>query len=118
MAWELVQDGGPVTPKPNAVKYKVPLTTKKASERLIHLSKKSQRGTRNYKPAAGARMPQPGKQVGRRRTMYADGGNIPQIDESPLDIDAKVSFYNLSPAPTVIAPSPAAVATTATQQPQ
>jgi hypothetical protein len=31
----------------------------------------------------------------------------------PLDIDAKVSFYNLSPAPTVIAPSPA-VATTAT----
>jgi hypothetical protein len=31
----------------------------------------------------------------------------------PLDIDAKVSFYNLSPAPTVI-PSPAAVATTAT----
>jgi hypothetical protein len=29
----------------------------------------------------------------------------------PLDIDAKVSFYNLSPAPTVIAPSPAAVAT-------
>jgi hypothetical protein len=32
----------------------------------------------------------------------------------PLDIDAKVSFYNLSPAPTVIAPSPAAVATTAT----
>jgi hypothetical protein len=49
-------------------------------------------------------MPQPGKQVGRRRTMYADGGNIPQIDEeSPLDIDAKVSFYNLSPAPTVIA---------------
>jgi hypothetical protein len=21
------------------------------------------------------------KQVGRRRTMYADGGNIPQIDE-------------------------------------
>jgi hypothetical protein len=63
-------------------------------------------------------MPQPGKQVGRRRTMYADGGNIPQIDEeSPLDIDAKVSFYNLSPAPTVIAPSPAAVATTATQQP-
>jgi hypothetical protein len=28
----------------------------------------------------------------------------------PLDIDAKVSFYNLSPAPTVIAPSPAAVA--------
>jgi hypothetical protein len=57
-------------------------------------------------------MPQPGKQVGRRRTMYADGGNIPQIDEeSPLDIDAKVSFY-LSPAPTVIAPSPAAVATT------
>jgi hypothetical protein len=30
----------------------------------------------------------------------------------PLDIDAKVSFYNLSPAPTVIAPSPAAVATT------
>jgi hypothetical protein len=48
-------------------------------------------------------MPQPGKQVGRRRTMYADGGNIPQIDEeSPLDIDAKVSFYNLSPAPTVI----------------
>jgi hypothetical protein len=41
--------------------------------------------------------------------MYADGGNIPQIDEeSPLDIDAKVSFYNLSPAPTVIAPSPAA----------
>jgi hypothetical protein len=55
-------------------------------------------------------MPQPGKQVGRRRTMYADGGNIPQIDEeSPFDIDAKVSFYNLSPAPTV-APSPAAVA--------
>jgi hypothetical protein len=48
--------------------------------------------------------------------MYADGGNIPQIDGSlPLDIDAKVSFYNLSPAhPTVIAPSPAAVATTAT----
>jgi hypothetical protein len=37
-----MQDGGPVTPKPNAVKYKVPLTTKKASERLIHLSKKSQ----------------------------------------------------------------------------
>jgi hypothetical protein len=28
-------------------------------------------------------MPQPGKQ-GRRRTMYADGGNIPQIDESPI----------------------------------
>jgi hypothetical protein len=47
-------------------------------------------------------MPQPGKQVGRRRTMYADGGNIPQIDEEvPLNIDAKVSFYNLSPAPTV-----------------
>jgi hypothetical protein len=35
-----------VTPKPNAVKYKVPLTTKKLPERLIHLSKKSQRGTR------------------------------------------------------------------------
>jgi hypothetical protein len=50
--------------------------------------------------------------------MYADGGNIPQIDEeSPINIDAKVSFYNLSPAPTVIAPSPAAVATTASQQP-
>jgi hypothetical protein len=48
MAWELkVMQDGPVTPKPNAVKYKVPLTTKKASERLIHLSKKSQRGTRN-----------------------------------------------------------------------
>jgi hypothetical protein len=109
-----MQDGGPVTPKPNAVKYKVPLTTKKASERLIHLSKKSQRGTRNLYLQL-ERMPQPGKQVGRRRTMYADGGNIPQIDEeSPLDIDAKVSFYNLSPAPTVIAPSPAAVATTAT----
>jgi hypothetical protein len=58
-------------------------------------------------------MPQPGKQVGRRRTMYADGGNIPQIDEeSPIRY--RVSFYNLSPAPTVIAPSPAAVATTAT----
>jgi hypothetical protein len=36
--------------------------------------------------------------------MYADGGNIPQIDEVSRDIDAKVSFYNLSPAP-VIAPS-------------
>jgi hypothetical protein len=67
-------------PKTNAVKYKVPLTTKKASGRLIHLSKKkSQRNQKSYKPAAGARMPQPGKQVGRRRTMYADGGNIPQI---------------------------------------
>jgi hypothetical protein len=44
---KVMQDGGPVNPKPNAVKYKVPLTTKKASERLIHLSKKSQRGTRN-----------------------------------------------------------------------
>jgi hypothetical protein len=32
MAWELkvMQDGGPVTPKPNAVK--VPLTTKKAGK--------------------------------------------------------------------------------------
>jgi hypothetical protein len=48
--------------------------------------------------------------------MYADGGNIPQIDEeSPLDIDAKVSFYNLSPAPTVIA-SLRGCRTTATQQ--
>jgi hypothetical protein len=35
-----------------------------------------------------------------------------RLTESPIDIDAKVSFYNLSPAPTVIAPSPAAVATT------
>jgi hypothetical protein len=34
-----MQDGGPAQ-KPNAVKYKVPLTTKKASERLIHLSKR------------------------------------------------------------------------------
>jgi hypothetical protein len=34
-------------------------------------------------------MPQPGKQVGHSRYMYA-GGNIPQIDEeSPKDIDAK-----------------------------
>jgi hypothetical protein len=86
MAWELKSNARwrPVTPKPNAVKYKVPLTTKKASGRLIHLSKKSQRNQKSYKPAAGARMPQPGKQVGRRRTMYADGGNIPQIDESPI----------------------------------
>jgi hypothetical protein len=37
---KVMQDG--VTPKPNAVKYKVPLTTK-LPERLIHLSKKSQR---------------------------------------------------------------------------
>jgi hypothetical protein len=37
-----------------------------------------------------------------------------RLTSLPLDIDAKVSFYNLSPAPTVIAPSPAAVATTAT----
>jgi hypothetical protein len=48
MAWELkvMQDGGPVTPKPNAVKYKVPLTTKKASG-IIHLSKKSQRNQKS-----------------------------------------------------------------------
>jgi hypothetical protein len=33
MAWELKSNARwrPVTPKPNAVKYKVPLTTKKAS---------------------------------------------------------------------------------------
>jgi hypothetical protein len=37
-----------------------------------------------------------------------------RLTSLPLDIDAKVSFYNLSPAPTVIAPSPAAVATTTT----
>jgi hypothetical protein len=48
MAWELKSNARwRPGPKPNAVKYKVPLTTKKASERLIHLSKKSQRGTRN-----------------------------------------------------------------------
>jgi hypothetical protein len=76
---KVMQDG--VTPKPNAVKYKVPLTTK-LPERLIHLSKKSQGNQKSYKPAAGARMPQPGKQVGRRRTMYADGGNIPQTEVS------------------------------------
>jgi hypothetical protein len=40
-----------------------------------------------------------------------------RLTSLPLDIDAKVSFYNLSPAPTVIAPSPAAVATTATPAP-
>jgi hypothetical protein len=58
----------------------VPLTTKKLPEETNSSEQeKSQR--RSYKPAAGARMPQPGKQVGRRRTMYADGGNIPQIDE-------------------------------------
>jgi hypothetical protein len=46
MGTKKVMQDGPGNPKPNAVKYKVPLT-KKASERLIHLSKKSQRGTRN-----------------------------------------------------------------------
>jgi hypothetical protein len=57
-------------------------------------------------------MPQPGKQVGRRRVMVVTFHRLTR--SLPLDIDAKVSFYNLSPAPTVIAPSPAAVATTAT----
>jgi hypothetical protein len=88
MAWEqkVMQDGGPVTPKPNAVKYKVPLTTKKASGKTNSSEQEEPEGNqKSYKPAAGARMPQPGKQVGRRRTMYADGGNIPQIDEeSPI----------------------------------
>jgi hypothetical protein len=32
MGTKVMQDGGPVTPKPNAVKYKVPLTTKKAGK--------------------------------------------------------------------------------------
>jgi hypothetical protein len=78
---KVMQDGGPVTPKPNAVKYKVPLLLRKLPERLIHLSKKSQRGTRNPKPAAGARMPQPKQGT----PSYYDGGNIPQIDEeSPI----------------------------------
>jgi hypothetical protein len=71
----------PGNPKPNAVKYKVPLTTKKASGKTNSSEQEEPEGNqKSYKPAAGARMPQPGKQVGRRRTMYA-GGNIPQIDE-------------------------------------
>jgi hypothetical protein len=50
-----MQQDGSVAPKPNAVKVQSALTTKKASERLIHLSKKSQRGKpETYKPAAGA----------------------------------------------------------------
>jgi hypothetical protein len=53
---KVMQDGGPVTPKKHAVKYKVPLTTKKLPERLIHLSKNT-RNQKSYKPAAGARMP-------------------------------------------------------------
>jgi hypothetical protein len=79
---KVMQDGGP---KPNAVKYKVPLTTKKASGKTNSSEQEEPGEPESYKPAAGARMPQPGKQVGRRRTMYADGGNIPQIDEeSPI----------------------------------
>jgi hypothetical protein len=62
MAWELkvMQDGG--KPKPNAVKYKVPLTTKKASGKTNSSEQEEPEGL--DKPAAGARMPQPGKQVG------------------------------------------------------
>jgi hypothetical protein len=87
MAWELKSNARwrPVTPKPNAVKYKVPLTTKKAGKTNSSEQEEPEGNQKSYKPAAGARMPQPGKQVGRRRTMYADGGNIPQIDEeSPI----------------------------------
>jgi hypothetical protein len=49
MAWELkvMQDGGPVTPKPNAVKYKVPLTTKKASGKTNSSEQEEPGGTRN-----------------------------------------------------------------------
>jgi hypothetical protein len=49
MAWEQVmQDGGPVTPKPNAVKYKVPLTTKKASGKTNSSEQEEPEG--NQKP--------------------------------------------------------------------
>jgi hypothetical protein len=93
----------------------VPLTTKKASGKTNSSEQEEPEGNqKSYKPAAGARMPQPGKQVGRRRICTLMVVTFHRLTRSlPLDIDAKVSFYNLSPA-TVIAPSPAAVATTAT----
>jgi hypothetical protein len=85
MGTKKVMQGGPVTPKPNAVKYKVPLTTKKASGKTNSSEQEEPEGNqKSYKPAAGARMPQPGKQDAVV-PMYADGGNIPQIDEeSPI----------------------------------
>jgi hypothetical protein len=43
-----MQDGGPVTPKPNAVKYKVPLTTKKASGKTNSSEQEEPEG--NQKP--------------------------------------------------------------------
>jgi hypothetical protein len=52
MAWELKSNARwrPVTPKPNAVKYKVPLTNKKASGRLILLARKEPEGNqKSYK---------------------------------------------------------------------
>jgi hypothetical protein len=86
MGWELKSNARwRPTPKPNAVKYKVPLTTK-ASGRLIHLARRA-RGDQKSKPAAGAR--QPGKQVGRRRTMYMMVVTFHRLTRSPIDIDAK-----------------------------
>jgi hypothetical protein len=82
MAWELKSNARWRKLKPNAVKYKVPLTNK--AGKTNSSEQEAREEPESYKPAAGARMPQPGKQVGRRHTMYADGG-IPQIDEeSPI----------------------------------
>lgn len=50
-------------------------------------SEEAKQGKPGYSPgkSASVKMAQDGKQVGHRRTMYADGGNIPQIDEeSPI----------------------------------
>jgi hypothetical protein len=64
MAWlKVMQDGGPVTPKPNAVS-KVPLTTKSFRKTNSSEQEEPEGNQKSYKPAAGARMPQPGKQVG------------------------------------------------------
>jgi hypothetical protein len=81
MAWELKSNARwRPTPKPNAVKYKVPLTTKKASGKTNSSEQEEPENQKSYKPAAGARMPQPGKQVGHSHVLCTDGGNIPQID--------------------------------------
>jgi hypothetical protein len=83
----------PGNPKPNAVKYKVPLTTK-SPERLIHLSKKSQRGTRN--PISLQLEQECHSLVNRTPSYYVlMVVTFHRLTRSlPLDIDAKVSFYN------------------------
>jgi hypothetical protein len=114
-----MQDGGG-NQNPNAVKYKVPLTTKKASGKTNSSEQEEPEGTRN--PISLQLEQECHSLVNKWDAVVLCTLMVVTFHRLtrslPLDIDAKVSFYNLSPAPTVIAPSPAAVATTATQQPQ